>query len=233
VYALKNNLSAYLTYNKGFDPFEASGSNQEFDEPIKPQVSELYETGLKANFFSGKLAASLAVYQLTVENVAVNANEIGNPDLFVQEGQVRSRGVELEADGNITSSLSASFAYSFCDAKITQSKKESEIGKRLENAPQHSGSSWIKYEFKKGKLKGIAISGGYSQAGKRNTLDRQITLPGYLILNGAVQYTYQHFTIALRAENIANTTYWMAAYNNVSKWPGEPRNVMVNLRYKF
>lgn len=233
VYALKNNLSAYLTYNKGFDPFEASGSNQEFDEPIKPQVSELYETGLKANFFSGKLAASLAVYQLTVENVAVNANDIGNPDLFVQEGQVRSRGVELEADGNITSSLSASFAYSFCDAKITQSKKESEIGKRLENAPQHSGSSWIKYEFKKGKLKGIAISGGYLQAGKRNTLDRQITLPGYLILNGAVQYTYQHFTIALRAENIANTTYWMAAYNNVSKWPGEPRNVMMNLRYKF
>lgn len=233
IYSIKDNLSAYVTFNKGFDPFEASGSRQQFDGLIKPQISELFETGMKANFVSGKLAASLAVYQLSVKNVAVNANDIGNPDLFVQEGKVRSRGVELEADGNITSNLSASFDYAFCDAKITESKKESEIGKRLENAPQNSGSAWIKYEFKKGKLKRFAISGGYMHVGKRNTLDPSITLPAYIILNGAVQYTYHHFTIALRAENIINTTYWMAAYNNVSKWPGEPRNITVNLRYKF
>ncbi|MEO8822373.1 MAG: TonB-dependent receptor [Ginsengibacter sp.] len=233
VYAIRDNLSAYATYNKGFDPFEASGSVQEFDEPIKPQISELYETGMKANFFSGKLAASLAVYQLTVENVAVYANDIGNPDLFVQEGKVRSRGVELEANGNITPSLSASFAYALCDAKITKSKTPSGVGKRLENAPRNSGSSWIKYEFRKGSLKGFAISAGYLQGGKRTTLDPSISLPGYIIFNGAVQYTYQHFTIALRAENLTNKTYWMAAYNNVSKWSGEPRNIMVNLRYKF
>lgn len=233
MYAIKETLSAYATYNKGFDPFEASSSTQVFDEPIKPQISDLFETGMKANFFSGKLAASLAVYQLTVQNVAVNANDIGNPDLFVQEGQVRSRGVELEVDGNITPNLSANFAYAYCDAKITKSKTVSQIGTRLENAPRNSGSSWIKYDFKKGGLKGFAISAGYLQAGERNTLDPLITLPGYIILNGAVQYTYQHFTLALRAENITNKTYWAAAYNNVSKWPGEPRNAMVNLRYKF
>lgn len=233
VYAIKDNLSAYATYNKGFDPFEASGTTQQFDEPIKPQISVLYETGIKANFFSGKLAASLAVYQLTVENVAVNANDIGNPDLFVQEGKVRSRGLELQADGNITSNLSASFAYAFCDAKITESKKESEIGTRLENAPRNSGSSWIKYELKKGRLKGLGISAGYLQGGERNTHDPSIILPGYIILNTAIQYTYQHFMIALRVENLTDETYWIAAYNNVSKWPGEPRNFMLNLRYKF
>jgi iron complex outermembrane receptor protein len=233
VYAIKDNLSAYATYNKGFDPFEASSSAQQFDEPLKPQISELLETGIKANFFSGKLSASFAVYQLSVQNVAVNANEISNPDLFVQQGKVRSRGVELEADGNVTPNLSASFAYAFCEAKITKSKTASQIGTRLENAPRNSGSSWLKYDFKKGGLKGFGISAGYLQAGARNTLDPLITLPGYIIFNGAVQYSFQHFTLALRAENIFNKTYWMAAYNNVSKWPGEPRNIMVNLRYKF
>jgi len=233
VYAIKDNLSAYATYNKGFDPFETSSSTQVFDEPIKPQISELYETGMKAYFFSGKLSASLAVYQLSVQNVAVNANDISNPDLFVQQGEVRSKGVELEADGNITQNLSASFAYAFCDAKITKSKTTSQEGARLENAPRNSGSSWLKYEFKKGGLKGFGISAGFLQAGVRNTLDPLITLPGYIIFNGEVQYSYQHFTLALRAENIFNKVYWMAAYNNVSKWPGEPRNIMVNLRYKF
>src|SRR6185437_2885443 len=153
VYAIKDNLSAYATYNKGFDPFETSSSTQVFDEPIKPQISELYETGMKAYFFSGKLSASLAVYQLSVQNVAVNANDISNPDLFVQQGEVRSKGVELEADGNITQNLSASFAYAFCDAKITKSKTTSQEGARLENAPRNPGSSWLKYEFKKGGLK--------------------------------------------------------------------------------
>src|SRR6185437_9728253 len=38
VYAIKDNLSAYATYNKGFDPFETSSSTQVFDEPIKPQI---------------------------------------------------------------------------------------------------------------------------------------------------------------------------------------------------
>ena len=233
VYTIKDNLSAYATYNKGFDPFEASSSTQQFDELLKPQISELFETGIKANFFSGKLSASLAVYQLSVQNVAVNANDISNAGLFVQQGQVRSRGVELEADGNITPNLSASFAYAFCDAKITKSKTASQIGTRLENAPRNSGSSWLKYQFKKGGLKGFGISVGYLQAAARNTLDPLITLPGSVIFNGAVQYSYQRFTLAVRAENIFNKTYWMAAYNNVSKWPGEPLNVMVNLRYKF
>ncbi|MGN6265677.1 MAG: TonB-dependent siderophore receptor, partial [Ginsengibacter sp.] len=137
VYAVKENLSAYATYNKGFDPSEASGTNQEFDEPIKPQISELFETGMKADFLPGRLAASLSVYQLSVKNVAVNANDIGNPDLFVQEGKVRSRGVELEANGNVTSSLSASISYAFCDAKIVESKTPSQIGQRLENSPRN------------------------------------------------------------------------------------------------
>jgi iron complex outermembrane recepter protein len=233
VYALIENINVYATYNKGFDPIEPSGSTQIFESPVKPQISKLFETGIKGNFFSRKLSATLSVYQLTVQNVPVNANDILHPNLFVQEGQVRSKGVEIEASGNITSKLTISMAYSYCDAKITKSKTLSQIGIRLENAPRNSGSSWIKYDFKGGTLKGFAISAGHLQASMRNTLDPLIKLPGYIIINGAVQYSFQHFSLGVKAENITNKIYWMAAYNNVSKWPGEPRNFMVNFRYRF
>jgi iron complex outermembrane receptor protein len=233
LYAIRNNINAYFTYNKGFDPFEASGSAQVFDAPIKPQLSELFETGIKSNFFSGKFSSSFSVYQLTVQNVAVNANDIRNPYLFVQEGQVRSKGVELEADGNPISDLNVSFSYAYCDATIIKSKTPSMVGARLENAPRFSGSSWAKYNFKKGPLKNFGISAGYLQASSRNTLDPLIKLPGYIITNGAVQYNYKHFKIAVKVENITNKIYWVAAYNNVSKWPGDPRNLMVNLQYRF
>jgi iron complex outermembrane receptor protein len=217
VYAIKNNLSAYATYNKGFDPFEATGGTQVFNAPIRPQISELFETGLKANFFTGKLSATLALYQLTVQNVAVNANDIGNPDLFIQEGQVRSTGAEIEANGNITSNLSASLSYAYCDARITESKTPSQIGTLLENAPQNSVSSWIKYIFRKGILKGFGIAVGHSQVSYRSTLDPNVNLPGYVIINSAVQYAFKDFMLALKVENFTDKTYWIGAYNNVSK----------------
>ncbi len=64
VYSLKPNLSLYATYNKGFDPFEASGAAQVFVEPFKPITSQLLEAGIKGNFFKNKLSASLALYQI-------------------------------------------------------------------------------------------------------------------------------------------------------------------------
>jgi iron complex outermembrane recepter protein len=96
VYELRPDVSLYATYNKGFDPFEASVSTQVFNTPFKPITSELFEVGAKANFFNNKLSASIALYQLTLQNVAVNANDISNPNLYIQQGKDRSRGIETE-----------------------------------------------------------------------------------------------------------------------------------------
>ncbi len=149
VFAISGNIHAYATYNKGFDPFEPSGNRQIFSAAIKPQISSLFEGGMKGNFFSEKLFATFSIYQLTVQNVAVSANNISNPDLFIQQGQSRSRGVEIETSGNIASNLSLSISYSYCDAKITKSTLPLQIKMPLENAPLNSGGSWIKYTFTK------------------------------------------------------------------------------------
>jgi len=233
VYALTPNINIYGTYNKGFDPFEASTEAQVYNSPFKPLISELIEGGVKGNFFQNKLSASLAIYQLTVENVSVSANDISNPNLFVQQGQNRSRGAEAEAVGNILPNLSVLVSYAYDVAKVTQSTDKSQIGTIVENAPRNSSASWIKYAFNKGSIKGIGISIGHNAVGVRNTLDPSITLPSYIVLNGGVNYTYKHMTAAFIMNNITNETYWTGAYNNVNKWPGAPRNYMINLGFKF
>jgi iron complex outermembrane recepter protein len=233
VYALTPNVNVYATYNKGFDPFEASTQAQEFDQPFKPLISQLYEAGIKGNFFQNKLSASLAFYQLTVENVAVNANVISNPNLFIQQGQNRSRGIEAEATGNILPNLSVLISYAYDEAIVTQSTEKSQIGTLVPNAPRNSSASWIKYSFNKNTIKGFGISVGHSAVGKRTTLDPEINLPSYVVLNAGINYGFKHFTAAFLVNNILNETYWTAAYNNVNKWPGAPRNYMINLGYKF
>jgi iron complex outermembrane receptor protein len=233
VYEIKPNASLYATYNKGFDPFEASTSTQIFNAPFKPVTSELLEAGAKANFFNNKLSASIAMYQLTLQNVAVNANDISNPNLYIQQGEDRSRGIETEANGNILTNLSVSASYSYCLAKVVKSKIESQVGTLVENAPKYTSNSWIKYTFNKGTLKGFGIVAGHSQVSKRNTLKQGLTLPGYFLLNAGIRYVYKHFNAAINMNNIMNKTYWMGAYNNVSKWPGAPRNFMISAGFSF
>ena len=71
------------------------------------------------------------------------------------------------------------------------------------------------------------------QQSKRNTLVDGFTLPGFFILSAGLQYNYKAFTIAANVENLTNKNYWLSAYNNVSKWPGEPRNFMMTIDYDF
>ena len=233
VYSLRPDVSLYGTYNKGFDPFEASTSTQLFDAPFKPVTSELLEAGAKANFFNNKLSASVALYQLQLQNVAVNANVIANPNLYIQQGEERSRGIETETSGNILPNLSISAAYSYCIATVVKSKIVSQEGTLVENAPKNTSNSWVKYTFSKGLLKGFGIAAGHSQVSLRNTLAPGFTLPGYVVFNGGIRYAYRHFNAAINLNNIGNKIYWMGAYNNVSKWPGAPRNCMINLGYVF
>ncbi len=233
VYAVTPNISAYATYNKGFDAFEASTNTQVYNQPFKPQISYVLEAGAKGVFLHDKLSATLSLYQLTLLNVAVSANDISNPNLYVQQGQNQSKGVEAEVVGNILPNLSVTLSYAYCVAKVTESTVKSQVGTPVENAPKNTSGSWIKYIVNKGTLKGLGIYVGHSGVGVRTTLDSTINLPAYFILSGGVNYHYKHFVIAANMNNITNEVYWMGAYNNVNKWPGAPRNFMINLGYKF
>ena len=233
VYELKPNLSLYGTYNKGFDPFEASSSTQVFNAPFKPVTSELFEIGAKMNWLSNKLATSLAIYQLTLQNVAVNANVISNPNLYIQQGEERSRGIEMEANGNILPNLSVSVSYAYCVAKVLKSIILAQEGAIVENAPRNASSSLIKYTFNHGALKGFGIVAGHTQASVRNTLTPGLILPGYIALDAGLRYEVKHFNLAFNLNNITDVIYWTGAYNNVNKWPGTPRNFMVSAGYRF
>ncbi len=197
VYSLKPNISLYATYNKGFDPFEASMATQVFNAPFKPVISQLLEAGAKAIFFNNSLSASVALYQLELQNVAVNANDISNPNLFVQQGEYRSRGMETEATGSILSNLSVYLTYAYSDYKVVKSKIVSQIGRLAENAPRNTSGSYIKYTFANGLLKGLGISAGHSSESRLNTLDPNVLLPDYILLNAGLQYNYQHYKVAV------------------------------------
>ncbi|MDP4241036.1 MAG: TonB-dependent receptor [Bacteroidota bacterium] len=232
-YAVAKEIRLYATYNRGFDPFEPTSVLQVFNQPFKPLNSEMFESGIKADLLSNKLSSSLAIYQISIDNLSVNANDASNPNLYIQRGEQRSRGIEAELQGNLTDNLSLAFEYALNKTEITKSINQNEIGTIAENAPMHSSSSWLNYNFRSGFLKGLGLSCGHFQTGKRNTLESGVTLPGYCVFNGSIHYAIHHINIAVNINNLFNTSYWASAYNNLNKWPGNPRNMMIRFGYSL
>lgn len=232
-YTVARNLNFYAVYNEGFDPFEPSSVVQVFNEGFKPVNSKMIELGSKTELFKKKLFASLAFYTIIINNLSVNANDSLNPDLYVQRGQQRSQGIETEMQGNLLTNLTVSTGYAFNISEISKSIKPEEVGKITENAPRHSSTSWFKYTFKNGFLNNFSMAFGHTQAGKRYTLVKDITLPAYCIFNSALYYKYKRLNFGINFNNITNKTYWASAYNNQNKWPGIPRNFMLRFNYSL
>lgn len=231
VYGITPKFHVYGVYSRGFDPYESTNTLAVFQEPFKPITSELFEIGLKALLFKGKLYGTISFYQLSLYNVAVNANNPSNPDLYTQRGEDRARGMELELNGNILPNFQVHLAYAYNVAKVKQSLVQDEIGMIKENAPLNSSNGFFKYDFIKGGLKGFSLTGGYNLVGKRNTLDPAIQLPGYFTLQAGMNYRWEAFSLSFLLNNIGNRVYWTGAYNNIYKWPGAGRNFLVKINW--
>lgn len=233
VYAAAKNLNLFATYNKGFDPFEPAAVTQVFNTAFKPVYSNLIETGIKTDLLKEKLSATFSLYRIILKNVAVNANDPENPDLFIQRGEEQSTGAEAEFTGNLFQNLETYISFAYNNSIIKKSEKPGEVGTLKENAPHFISNAFIKYSVHKGFLKNAGFNTGYALVTKRNTLDKSLTLPAYCVINAGLFYNIQHFSVACNVENITNKIYYTSAYNNVNKWPGKPRNFLIRVSYMF
>ena len=155
-------FAAYFNYSQSFQP--AAGTNPD-GEGFEPVRGEGYELGAKLDPFKGRLLATLALYQITKENVL-------NPDPLranfqVQTGQERSRGLELEVQGTILPGWNVIGAYAWTDARVTKDTNPARVGREKPNVPEQAASLWSRYTFQGGALKGLGFGGGLFYVGER------------------------------------------------------------------
>lgn len=233
-YMLNTSINLYATYAQGYMPQVSSTIvNPNSGGPFDPLISKLYELGAKGEFFQKKLNASVSVYDLTQNNVLVADPQLGNPDFRRQRGLQRSRGVELEANGNINRLLSVSVGYAYNDATIVEDIAALK-GLQKENAPLHNGNIWIKYVVQNGGLKGLGIAGGFNYISSRYpSQTRSFELPAYALIDAALYYQFDKFRLALNLNNLTNQKYWVGGYDFLRMFPGAPRNAMINFGYNF
>ena len=235
------NINLYSTWVKGFQP---QGANIQSDPdryggPFDYMKSELYEVGLKTEWFNKRLSATLAIFKITQENSLEQSPKAGKADWRVPVDE-ESNGFELDVAGQILPNFSVVANYAYTDARIVKLKEEGaikDLNVQRPSTPRHAANLWTKYIFENGSLKGLGAGIGVSYASERlGQVGRRATAasyPDYTLLNAVLYYKVKDVQLQLNVNNVLNRTYWISGYDNLRNFPGAPRNINASVIYRF
>ena len=229
-------VSVYGNFAKGYQPQSAGivGDPELYGGPFDPLTSRIFEVGAKLDLFFKRLSIGASLYEITQNNILVNAFDEVNPDRRRQIGQQRARGFEMDVYGNILPNLTVTAAFSYNLAKIMESEVAAEVGADMPNAPRSQGNVWAKYTIDRGAFKGVGFALGANYATKRNMTNMGIIkLPSYVVVNSAVYYQVDKFKLTGTFNNMFNERYWVAGENFTRLFPGTPNNYLISLGYLF
>ncbi|MCC3434000.1 MAG: TonB-dependent siderophore receptor [Oscillatoriales cyanobacterium] len=224
-------LSFYASYSRSFNPGSATTAG---GSPIEPETGSGYEVGVKAELLDRRLAATLAYFDITKQNVAVT--DPNNSLFSIASGEQQSRGVELDISGQILPGWNIIAAYAYTDAEVTADTDRDVVGNRLFNVPKHSGSLWTTYQIQSGDLQGLGFGLGFSYVGERQgDLANSFEVDSYFLPNAAVFYQRDNWRAAINIKNLFNVNYIKSISGSRASGnqPGEPLTVIGSFSLRF
>jgi len=225
---------AYASYSESFQPQPALDINR---NPLSPISGREYEAGIKFRSPRGRGLLTAAIFQIEESNVAQHATANG-VDYSIPIGQVRHRGVELEATGEISSQWQLKAGYAYLDPKISEDSNMALVGQTELFLPKQTGNLYTTYTFPTGILRGVSVGGGirYVGAAKTSYVLSTITptkdLPAYTLVDASLSYSYDKWLLQLNAHNIFNKYYLINNYQDLyyGNSVGAPFNVALMLQ---
>ena len=224
---LGNGFIPYAGYTEGF---ETNIGTDFFGAMFRPSDSEQFELGLRYLPGAGDLLLSAALFDLTKTNVLTTDTD--NPGFQVQTGEVRHKGLELEARGRLGSNLSAIFSYSYIDAEITRSN-DGDQGNRTAKVPEHQASLWLDYAFD-GGLSGWSMGGGLRYVGESwgdNGNTRRVD--DYVVADLSLRYAWENYQASLGVTNLFDDGYFATCEAGGGCTRGEGREITFTLSRAF
>ncbi len=224
VFSLTKDLSFYANVGKAFAP-----PSSQVAGPRETEESLQMEVGAKKYLLDNRLHASLAVYHLS-------KNNIGIPDatgVTMQDGDQRSRGVELEAMIRPARNWHTFLSYAFSNAKLTRFAELVPVftqtgvtyqlvdrsGNRAAFSPRHIFNGWTAREFDNGLEFGI---GARYVASQFIAEGNQFQIRDVLTLDASVSYAYRQMKFRINAQNLTNQEYETRGFGSTSIIPANP-----------
>jgi iron complex outermembrane receptor protein len=238
VYRYTDELSFYGSYTESFKPNSTIApltDGSVLQGNLQPEESKAWELGTKLDM-PGRITASAALFDITKRNVLVSETVSGET-VYSVAGEVRSRGLELDASGQLSDRWSLIGSYAYTDAEVT--KDPALQGKRLQNVAKHTGSLSAVYDV--GSLLGgddLRVGAGARYVGQREgDAKNSFNLPGYTVADLFASYDTkiegQKVKFQVNVKNLFDRTYYTSAASRVFVSMGDARQVSVSSTLEF
>ncbi|MGH8762086.1 MAG: TonB-dependent siderophore receptor [Nitrosospira sp.] len=233
-YLFSNGIAPYVSYSQSFLPqpgLDRSGDGRPFDATRASQ----YEVGVKYQPPGSRSLFTVALFELTKTNVLTrDPNAPLASFSFVQTGEIRSRGAELEARTEIFRGMNAIGAFTYNDVKVTESTDF--VGKMPILVPNTSTSGWLDYNFDVlniSWLKGFGLGGGVRYVGRvYNNEENTSTTPSFTLFDAVLRYDHGPWRFLINANNIFNEKYYSGSGGG-NFFRGTERMVIGTLKLRF
>ncbi|OKO46919.1 TonB-dependent siderophore receptor [Pseudomonas sp. BTN1] len=236
-YVFDSGFVPYLSYAESFQP--ASNASVDPLQSFKPTEGKQWELGIKYQPPGSNTLLSAAVYDLTQKNVQVTSFQSGGASMTDQTGEVKVKGLELEAVSDVTENVKVIAAYTLAKSEVQKGQYK---GNRLQLMPNQQASLWTDYTWHTGALDGFGIGFGARYTG--NTYgDQANTWAGkadaYTVFDGAVHYdlgrldnSLKGASVKVNATNLFNKDY-ISTCDGSYCYFGDQRSVVASATYQW
>lgn len=237
VFKPASNGSIYFDLGNSFNPSAESLSLSAANANTEPEENMTYEIGTKWDLYSGKLSFRAAGFRTDKTNA--REPSIDDPTQNVLSGGQRVNGVQLEANGRITSRWQIFSGYAYLDSRVVNSLAfPLSIGAQLANVPRNSLTLWSLYQLPRN----LEVGGG-SQFIDRRTASSTVPddpftgllkqVPGYWVFNAMVRYPLtEHIDFQVNVYNLTNK-YYHDLLHPGHVILGAGRSALMGINFKF
>ncbi|NIJ81511.1 iron complex outermembrane receptor protein [Xanthomonas arboricola] len=233
----QQNVSLYASYAKslaagGTAPWFADNA----DEILPPTSAYQLETGAKIDLQGLRMGAALfdirQAYQFTQPQADGGL-------LFVQQGRLHNRGLELSADGAATEQLRLFASIAAIRARAEDTDIAAYEGHQAINVPKLRAS--VQADYSVPGVDGLALLAGVQYSG-RKFADRlgSASVPAYTVANLGARYATTLGTLAttwrVNVDNVFDKRYWRDSgeyQGDAYLFPGAPRTARLTVQVDF
>ncbi|WP_218396638.1 TonB-dependent siderophore receptor [Alteromonas lipotrueae] len=231
MYTFDSGWRMYANYSESFEP--VSGTDSVTGEAFKPTTADQVEVGTKYISGDGATTFTGAYFVLTKQNVVVNTSDFAQ---YTQNGEVESKGIELELNTRVTNALSVQANATFLDMEVTEDTLDPDVvGKTPVWVAEESASVWANYFFDDA-LDGLMLGAGVryvgeTQVDKYNT----DTVPSYTLVDAVLSYDMPEYDLKLTGSvsNLTDKEYVGACYDTNNCWYGAQRRFEIGIEKRF
>ncbi|MFJ4142164.1 TonB-dependent siderophore receptor [Pseudomonas sp. NPDC089734] len=225
VYDLSNVWSVYGSWTKIYNPqYNVVGTDGSLLDPLEGKSMEL---GIKGSVMDERLHVTAALFKTEQRNVAVSAGFNGVQQVYTP-GDFKSRGVELQASGELAPGLDLLGGYTY----VTIDDNDGERARKY--VPTHSFRGMATY-----RLPGIPqmkVGARVSwQTAVENDTNSAIHQNAYGLVDLMTSYDIDsHWSTSLNLNNVTDRKYLLSLYNNATTASyGAPRNLTASVSWKY